>query len=347
MLTKINVFIHVVSLTITYYTRPVLGNPGSSSCHYLGALPELCSMKEVPVSSLPDTCTSIFYDGIMVDPNNKVSLRNDFDQKYLGNLEDQTKPIYILYSHSGMKEWETELNDDKKRKTEAASLKTFTETSPVAGILLSNLDANMIDIPTDYSANLGALIDDIKNSIPTFEIGLSIPASFIQDQKPWLDIKSLNDKIQFYVIDFRDFNNCTAAYHTGTAPLDGDGHTIKHVMEKLTTYGIGDFSKVILRLSAQPIGPDNKMFNCDVSYSLFCDNASVGAQWYLDSDTSYHDKGKFVKDNNFQGFLMTFVDFNDNQMACQCGSFPSYQFVYNGYNGMDVHCDKFNGPIKS
>jgi len=355
MLTKMNVLLHVVFLTIAYSTSPVLGSPGPSGCHYFGNIPKACGQKEVAVETIPCGCSSLFFDGLSVDNDNNVALGDPDDQKYISNLLTLNKPLYVFLSHASAQSWADETCDSTKCQTEAANLQNYLCQNPgISGIVLTNLSSG--PLPTDFATNLVTLITAIRDTSKGIEVGAVINASFIVDNTPWLDVETVMANLDFAIIDFIDFNPCTDKYLKGTVPLDGEGHTIQSVLDNLSAYGISDDHKckLLFRYSGQPIAPNAGMFDCEVTYSEFCSQKGKDVcKWCADTEAGYNAKGKVVKDNGLEGFLITFVDVCDNTNECNCGQnyqqFPAFQFTMDGYNGVTEcpKCPKFDGPDRS
>lgn len=67
----------------SYDVAAETSGPGKSACAYYGAQDVNCQMTVVPVSQLPDSCTSIVYDGVLLNSRNEICDANGAD--YSGN----------------------------------------------------------------------------------------------------------------------------------------------------------------------------------------------------------------------------------------------------------------------
>lgn len=63
--------------------------PGPSSCSYYGSVDSKCNFKPVAVSDLPHSCTSFFFESVVVDTQYDV---NPFsDEHELGNFNSKLR----------------------------------------------------------------------------------------------------------------------------------------------------------------------------------------------------------------------------------------------------------------
>lgn len=53
-------------------------------------------------------------------------------------------------------------------------------------------------------------------------------------------------------------------------------------------------------------------------------------------------QGKFAKDRG-AGFIVVYIDLDDSQGCCECGPFPGFYALLNGFNGVaQKPCPKFD-----
>ncbi|XP_060860287.1 uncharacterized protein LOC132937481 [Metopolophium dirhodum] len=345
---------NILILTVQTQSQAKKG-PGIAACNHPGFMNAECGLPEVDISSIPDACTSIIYDGVFVDLNYHVygdpcACRNE--KKVIDNLDKILKakrPTYVYYGHMTQSEWTQMLaceacNGGINSLDEMKGLKAFLDEHPgITGLILTTFEngKNAIEFP-GYSENLKKYLEVMKTSFPQLEIGIEVSGKFLVDQFtapviPWLDIKVIAPVTDFFVIFLMYLNDCTNdLISTGIAPMTSKStnytlENLKCILPQASFPKEKTYFRYKLNPSSDPKGSNTR---CDLTIQKMCTNPSDTCLFCSDTLESFNEKGKFAKENGV-GFFTSNIDMNDPTNLCKCEKpFASFYALLDGFNGV-------------
>ncbi|CAH1737161.1 uncharacterized protein LOC114126391 isoform X1 [Aphis gossypii] len=359
-MTSFMVTIFIVILHILYISPNINAQNrqdieiGTSGCRYAGYIdPERkkCNGQDVmPVDDLPFACSSYFYGGITcLDDFTIESSKNPNDDDNLLSLTSLTKRVFLLYGRKNYITSWTNVNFYEGIRTESRNLQAFIKDNPVAGIVLTGIDGP-INLPdNDYYTRFQSYVTQLRISIKYLKVGLYLNATAIisnKDNKQWFDFSKMNLLLDYYLITFRDFNDCTKELlNGGTTPMDSKDpkiNTLNKFADALNALNI-DKEKVYFEFVMTPTIPFAKLpttLPCEITYSEYCLNKPNFM--CVDNQNTFYEKGLFAKKHS-KGWVGYGIDLIDRQQACKCegDKFTTFFMLMKGYNEKEMlTCDK-------
>ncbi|XP_025198334.1 uncharacterized protein LOC112596767 [Melanaphis sacchari] len=347
---------NILMLTVHAQPQDPKGGVGISACCFDGGRAKRCSLSDVQISKTPETCTAIFYDGVYVDLKYHVYVLDEpgqiiEDDKTLVNLDKilkSSKRVFLYYGYMTIQEWTKILacescNGGTNSLDEMKGLKAFLDEHPgIAGLIISGLeyDYDSPEFP-GFSENLKTYLEVMKKSFPDLIIGLVFTGGFPIDQYtnpmiPWLDINVIDSAVDFYVISFMCFNDCTEDFRGGIAPMTASNtnYTMDKLKDVLKQASIPK-EKTHFKFRISPTSdPNDSLTNCDLTTEQICLRPQETCTWCVDSQTSFNEKGKFSKEYG-AGFVASLLDFNDPDNCCNCEKpYPGFNALLDGFNGV-------------
>ncbi|XP_060860286.1 uncharacterized protein LOC132937480 [Metopolophium dirhodum] len=345
---------NILILTVQTQSQAKKG-PGIAACNHPGFMNAECGLLEVDISSIPDACTSIIYDGVFVDLNYHVygdPCACTHAKRVIDNLDKILKakrPTYVYYGHMTQSEWTQMLaceacNGGTNSLDEMKGLKAFLDEHPgITGLILTAFENGKyaIEFP-GYSENLKKYLEVMKTSFPQLEIGIEVSGTFLVDQFtapviPWLDIKVIAPVTDFFVISLLFLNECTNdLISTGIAPMTSKStnYTLENLKCILPQASFPK-EKTYFRYKLNPSSdPNDSNTRCNLTIQKMCTNPSDTCLFCSDTLESFNEKGKFAKDNGV-GFFTSNIDMNDPTNLCKCEKpFASFYALLDGFNGI-------------
>ncbi|CAI6361052.1 unnamed protein product [Macrosiphum euphorbiae] len=198
----------------------------------------------------------------------------------------------------------------------------------------------------------------MKSQLPYIKIGLYINATSVihyssnsATPNSWYDIVMLNEVVDYYVIGFEQFNECTdALLKGGVTPMDSSDpnvNTLNKLKDALLMTNITK-DKLYLEYLINPTVKkidENTFKKCERSYNEYCENSGYKYRWCADNQQTFFDKGVFAK-QYANGFIAREIDLVDRDLKCKCdeNKYVTFYMVLNGFKGLNMlHCDKIDG----
>ncbi|XP_060850911.1 uncharacterized protein LOC132929533 [Rhopalosiphum padi] len=233
----VNIFIFIlhIYLLVNVITEDNI-ELGQSSCRYSGNHDPnntACYVNAFEISKLPtNECTSYVYDGISCTNDSKIVPNYSPDDltniKLLTNFSSK---VFLFYGLNVNDWFSNNFNDSIE--TTAQNLKEFIDEYPIAGLILTGIEYPVLT--DNFYIEFQSYVTCIKNKNPKIKIGFYIKALtmiVLTNATTWFDFSKLNDTIDFYLITFHGFNDCTdKLYDSGTTPLNSDDPNI-YTLEK-------------------------------------------------------------------------------------------------------------------
>jgi len=345
------------SLLSTVYSD----GPGSVGCVYYGNVYVICNTScRVPVSNLPNECTSFFYESLTVDMRYAITyLYNGNNKNDVIDLVQSNMPVILYYGRITREDWTHVLGCGQSCADNAAdemeSLKAyFDQYGKIAGLVIYGLEPNenTKDCPK-FSTNLGVYLRVMKETFPKLIIGINIRAiNIIQyNGKPhnleWLTITDIDDFVDFYVLSYSELNTCTDDLKCGGIfPESGSApNTMESVQCIIKEMNIKP-NKLLFRYNLNAIDKDSSLpLTCLQLYSEICRKGEGTSDLCADTQATFKLKGEFAK-NNGNGFIVRFIDLDDTTGCdCKCNTpYPAFQAILDGYNNANTenNCCLFN-----
>ncbi|VVC30421.1 Glycoside hydrolase superfamily [Cinara cedri] len=320
---------------------------GSAACTCFGSISRVCvGQFDVPINQLPNQCTAYIFNGLTVDITYHVSdTFSQTDQAYLDMLLKTGTPVFVYYGHISEQEWSQVLACDAgcsgvNAKDEMVGLKAYlNEHKGITGLILTGFEYGATSEEfCHYTDNLKIYLEVLNKTFPGLEIGINIPANFIIDNYKnanveWLNFKDIDAFVEFYVVSFIDFNQCSSAFYVGgTVPWNGDSdYTIEKALSALQKSNISK-NKIHLKFPLNPTTNDPDASSCYITFQKLCTNSSDTSDWCVDTEETFREKGRISK-KYAAGFIVDNIDLNDPQGCCHCDNpFPSFYYILDGWN---------------
>ncbi|XP_060876268.1 uncharacterized protein LOC132949410 [Metopolophium dirhodum] len=362
-LVVVKICIVLLHLLILVNLTAAIGDLGDSSCRYSGNFDsndDVCHKDVVKIKKLPKECKSFIFDGVICNTDYEIVYRwipEDLDNlKSLVDFEHDTHNVYLFYKHRTLEDWSNALFIGDFQ-LEAQKVQEFVGKYAVKGLILDGMENPVLSKKGDFYEKFTAYVTAIKTKNPNLEIGFYLSArTFIQSvnkelNSTWFDFCMINDVMDFYVIEFATFNNCTDKFlNNGVTPLgstDPDVMTLNKFATALSQSTIAR-EKVYFEFLISPIPKTEETLNfkhCELSYGKFCENYdSYKGKWCGDNLDILHEKGKFAKKYS-KGFIGRDIDLVDRDNKCGCDNkYITFYMLLDGYNNATnpVTCKAYN-----
>ncbi|CAI6363316.1 unnamed protein product [Macrosiphum euphorbiae] len=363
-LVVVNICIFLFYILILVNLTTAISGLGDSSCRYSGNFDKenfICHEDVVKVKKLPKECTSYVFDGIVCNKNYEImygSIPEDLDHlKSLIDFEEGTHNVYVFYRHPNLEDWANALFFGHF-KTEAQKIQEFTGRYPVKGLILDDMEYPALNnnSEVDFYKNLTDYVTAIKTTIPGLEIGFYLSArTFILSvnkklNSTWFDFGKMNDLLDFYVIEFVTFNECSDEFlHSGITPIESTDPAVMTLNKFAAAFEQSKIAKekVHFEFLIRPIPKPEKltiMHRCTFSYNEYCENrGDLQGIYCVDKQGIFFEKGKFAKKYS-KGFIGNDIDLVDRDNKCHCDNkYITFYMLLNGYNDAEpLTCKAFN-----
>ncbi|XP_060875914.1 uncharacterized protein LOC132949158 [Metopolophium dirhodum] len=324
---------------------------GDSSCRYSGTFDsynEICHKDVVKIKKLPKECTAFVFDGIVCKKNYEImygSIPEDLDHlKSLIDFEDGTHNVYVFYRHETLKDWSNALFFGDFQ-IEAQKVQEFIGKYAVKGLILDDMDYPALEnCESDFYEKFIEYVTAIKSKNPDLEIGFYLSArTLIQSvnkelNSTWFDFCRMNDVLDFYVIEFATFNECSDDFlHGGVTPIDSLDPavmTLNKFSAALKQSTIAK-EKIYFEFLISPIPKPEQLIDmnrCVLSYNEYCENRDhYKGLWCVDKQDIFYEKGKFAKKYS-KGFIGRDIDLVDRDNKCDCDNkYITFYMILKGY----------------
>ncbi|VVC30422.1 Hypothetical protein CINCED_3A009258 [Cinara cedri] len=322
---------------------------GYAACSYFGSISKICvGQSDVPIENLPKQCTSYIFDGLTVDILYHVyNTYTPINEPYLDMLLKTGTPVFVYYGHITEQEWSQVLACDAgcsggvNAKDEMEGIQAYlNEHQGITGLILTGLEYNIESNKfQNYTDNLKIYLEVLRQTFPDLEIGINIDGNYIIDTynnvyAEWLNFKDIDILLDFYVVSFIDFNQCSSNFYVGgTVPWNGNAdYTIEKAIISLEKLNIIK-EKTHFKFTLNPTLCDvNGQSYCNVTFQKLCTNSSETSDWCVDTEETFREKGRISK-QYAAGFVVDNIDLNDPHGCCQCDNpFPSFYYILDGWN---------------
>ncbi|XP_060852671.1 uncharacterized protein LOC132930687 isoform X2 [Rhopalosiphum padi] len=324
---------------------------GQSSCRYSGnhhPNDTACYVDAFEISKLPtNECTSYIYDGITCTDDSKIVPNySPDDLKNIKSLTNFSSKVFLFYGRLNLSIWTSE-NFNDSIETEAQNLKEFLDEYPVVGLILTGI--NYPVLTDNFYIEFQSYVACIKNKNPKIKIGLYLRAStmtYIKNETEWFDFSKLNDIMDFYLITFNYFNDCSEElYNGGTTPLHSDNPNIITLEEFGASLNVSKIAKekVYLEFMITPttiIFDERNYLHCEISFDQYC-KTDIKSKWCADNETTFYEKGVFAR-QYAAGWVGRDIDLVDRGGSCGCNGdqFISFHMILDAYNNKTMRtCD--------
>uniref|UniRef100_A0A2S2Q668 GH18 domain-containing protein n=1 Tax=Sipha flava TaxID=143950 RepID=A0A2S2Q668_9HEMI len=329
--------------------------PGISACNYYAS----SNGSILPVSKLPQECTSFVWDGLYADVRNNV--RYWFEDRTKANEVDlllqSSKPVYVYYGYTNMEIWTYVLGSGDcdgyiSIRESMKGLKIYMNDHPgIKGLILCNFepDENSKPFPK-FTEKLKTYINIMKETFPNLEVGMSFYGNTIIDyyadpKIEWLDIKVLREVVDFFSISILRFNNCSLNSRINSiTPVDGNGkYTLTKLNQVLKKHGFPS-RKLYFSTNLYPTNTETSFMPWNTTYQQICTNPSAARNLCIDNTSSFYQKGQFFRKIGC-GFIAAYIDYADPLGKCGCGAFAPFYDILDGLNGKKAPkpCPKMDG----
>ncbi|KAF0721613.1 Uncharacterized protein FWK35_00030564 [Aphis craccivora] len=231
----------------------------------------------MPLDNLPnDECESYVYDGVTSSDNFSIIpsyYANDFDN--IGSLTKFSKKVFLLYGRQYYSDSWTRDDFYDGIRIEGQNLKKFINNYTVAGLILTGINSPINMSTNDYYTRFQSYITLLRINNLNLKIGLYLNASTMilnKNEKQWFDFSKINLIMDYYLITFHGFNDCTKTLlNGGTTPLDSNDpkiNTLNKFAEALSVSNIAK-EKVYFEFVITPSIPFaniSTIMHCDISY---------------------------------------------------------------------------------
>lgn len=351
----VKIFIFILHLYISPIINAENTELGQSSCRYAGNIDPkgiTCNGQDViPLDNLPkDECKSYVYDGVTcLDDFSIEPSYYAYDLDNIRSLTTFSKKVFLLYGRQNyLTSW---TRDDfyDGIKTEGQNLKTFIQDYPVAGLILTGINSPINVSTNDYYTRFQSYITLLRINNLNLKIGLYLNASTMilnKNDKQWFDFSKINLIMDYYLITFHGFNDCTEKLlNGGTTPMDSNDPNINTLNKFADALSVSNIAKekVYFEFVITPSIPFANVpttLHCDISYYEYCKNNHT--DWCVDNQKTFSEKGLFAK-KYARGWVGSDIDLVDRDVACKCNGdkFISFHMILDAYNEKEMKtCDK-------